>query len=98
MYMTLRKFVNGIFLECYIDRVLVYKLPADAWEADVKQPPEDMVTFRDVLPQGLTPQLPGALGWAGFGNCNCLGRREWDQLRALRGNWAQEEIDATVHL
>jgi hypothetical protein len=52
----------------------------------------------DVLPYGLTIQLAGALGWAGFGNCNCLGRREWDQLRALGGFLEQEVLDAAIHL
>jgi hypothetical protein len=91
--MALRKIVNGGFSECHIHRLLVDKFPADDCEANVRQPPEDIVTLRDALPYGLTSQLAGAFGWAGFGNCNCLGRQAWDQLRALRGIWPQEETD-----
>jgi hypothetical protein len=98
VYVEPRKILNGGVLECHIERLLVDTLPADDWEADVRQPPEDIVTFRDVLPYGLTPQLAGTLAWAGFGNCNCLGRRERDQLQVLHSIWAQDEIDAAIHL
>jgi hypothetical protein len=98
VYVAPREIVNGGFLECHIERVLVDKLPADDWKADVRPPPDDIVVYRDVLPQGLTPQLAGALAWAGFGNCNCFSRRERNPLQVLRGGWTQEEIDAVIHL
>jgi hypothetical protein len=94
---VLRKIINEGFLECHIQRFLVDKLPDD-WEADIRQQREDTVIFGDVLPYGLTPQLAGALGLAGFGNCNCLGRREWDQLRELGGIWTQEVLDDAIQL
>jgi hypothetical protein len=97
MCMVLRKFINEGFIECCIKRALEDKFPDD-WEADVRQPQEDIVIFGDLLPYGLTPQLAGALGWVGFGNCNSLCRREWDQLRALGGFWEREVLDATIQL
>ena len=67
----------------------------------MRQPPADLVTSRDVLPYAITPILAGCLGWQGFGHCKCLGRRDWDKLRALSASrrcLTQEIIDAVIQL
>jgi hypothetical protein len=94
---VLKRIINEGILECHIQRFLVDKLP-DEWEAGIRQPREDIVIFGDVLPDGITPQLAGALGWTGLGNWHCLGRREWDHLRESGGLGAQEILDDASQL
>jgi hypothetical protein len=83
--MVLRITVNRVTLKSYIERFIA----GNTNTKTVTNQTIERVMIGDVLPCGIATQFVGALGWAGLGNCDCLGRRQWEQLGTLRGFWVQ---------